>query len=141
MNEHNKKDTEDQNETGAVLKLIKTALFCRCPKCNKSGIFKQGLFNFDLEENCTSCGLDLTRSDSADGPAVFLIFILGFLLVPLALIVEVKVGWPTWLHVAVWGTLGLIITLWALKPIKALVIALQYRFRTSDWDKNPPPRA
>jgi uncharacterized protein (DUF983 family) len=141
MTEHSTKDTEDKTETGAVLKLIKAALFCRCPKCQKSSIFKHGMFNTNLEEKCLSCGLDLTRSDSADGPAVFLIFILGFLLVPLALIVEMKIGWPIWLHVMVWGSFGLGITLWSLKPIKTLVISLQYRYRTSDWDKNPPPRA
>jgi len=136
-----KQDKKETTETRAVLKLIKTALFCRCPKCDETSIFKRGLFNYNLVEKCDSCGLDLTRSDSADGPAVFLIFILGFLLVPIALIVEMKIGWPIWLHVLIWGSLGLGITLWALKPIKTLVIALQYRYRTSDWDDNPPPRA
>lgn len=131
---------KEKTETSAVLDLVKMALFCKCPKCKKGSIFKPGFFAFDLKEKCEDCGFDLSKTDSADGPAVFLIFILGFLLVPLALIVEMKIGWPIWLHVLVWGTIGLVITLGSLKPIKTFVIALQLRYRESDWDETPPPR-
>ncbi len=131
---------DKQTNNNAILSLLKMALFCKCPKCHEGKIFHSGFFTFELKEKCETCGFDLSRSDSADGPAVFLIFFLGFLLVPLALIVEVKFGWPVWLHVLIWGTLGLILTLGSLKPIKAFVIALQYKYRKSDWDDNPPPR-
>ncbi|MAH04322.1 MAG: hypothetical protein CL561_02055 [Alphaproteobacteria bacterium] len=132
--------SQDKNANNAILSLLRMALFCTCPKCHQGKIFQDGFLKFDLKEKCDQCGLDLSRSDSADGPAVFLIFFLGFLLVPLALIVEVKFGWPVWVHVLVWGSFGLILTLGALKPIKSFVIALQYKYRKSDWDDNPPPR-
>tara|TARA_R110002124_G_scaffold149220_1_gene314990 strand:- start:128979 stop:129386 length:408 start_codon:yes stop_codon:yes gene_type:complete len=132
---------KNQNKKNAVFSMLKTALLCQCPKCKHSTMFKKDFLVFDLEDQCTNCGLDLSRSDAADGPAVFLIFVLGFLLVPVALTVEMKIGWPIWLHLAVWGGIGLAMTLWSLKPIKALAIALQYKFRESDWDENPPPRA
>jgi uncharacterized protein (DUF983 family) len=80
------------------------------------------------------CGLDLTRADSADGPAVFLIFILGALLVPMALIFETAVAPPLWVHGVVWGTAALGITLLALRPLKAWVVRLQYRHRP--WDRS-----
>lgn len=86
-----------------------------------------------LRESCAHCGLDFTKNDSADGPAVFLIFVLGFLLVPLALLTDSLFHWPLWLHAIVWGFVALSLTLGALRPLKAYIIALQYKHRESDW--------
>lgn len=85
-----------------------------------------------MQQICPACGLDLTRADSADGPAVFLIFVLGASLVPLALIFETAFAPPLWVHAVLWGAVALGITLAALRPLKALVVALQYRHRP--WD-------
>lgn len=112
--------------------LVRLGWACKCPKCKSGDLYKPG-FTMDLREKCADCGLDFTRNDSADGPAVFLIFILGFLLVPAALIVDALWHWPMALHIAVWGTLALGMTLGALRPLKAYIIALQYRHRASDW--------
>jgi uncharacterized protein (DUF983 family) len=78
---------------------------------------------------CSSCGLDLQAEDSGDGPAVFLIFILGFTVAPLAVWAGVTTDWPVWVHVILWGGLTIGLTLGLLRPSKALVIALQYRHR------------
>ena len=87
-----------------------------------------------MKELCKSCGLDLRKNDSADGPAVFLIFILGFLLVPLALVLEFAFEIPLWVHAVVWTIVALGLTLGALKPLKAYVMALQYHHRPRDWE-------
>jgi uncharacterized protein (DUF983 family) len=112
--------------------LVRVGWQCKCPRCKSGDLYKPGL-TMDLREKCANCGLDFSRSDSADGPAVFLIFILGFLLVPIALITDALLHWPVWLHALVWGTVALIITMGALRPLKAYIIALQYRHRASDW--------
>ena len=114
-------------------KTIALALAQKCPRCGKGDLYNPGL-SLNLREQCDSCGLDLARNDSADGPAVFLIFILGFLLVPAALILESAASPPIWIHVVLWGGIGLAITIGALRPLKAYVIALQYKYRASDWD-------
>lgn len=111
---------------------FKTGWACKCPKCGQGDLYKPG-FTIEMRESCAQCGLDLTRNDSADGPAVFLIFILGFLLVPLALIVEWAWHWPLWLHGVVWGALALLLTVGSLRPLKAYVIALQFKYRPEDW--------
>lgn len=113
-------------------KLVKTGWACKCPKCEKGDLYKPG-FNIDLRDTCAECGFDISRNDSADGPAVFLIFILGFLLVPIALFVDALYSWPLWLHATVWGILALAITLGSLRPLKAYIIALQYKHRPNDW--------
>lgn len=112
--------------------LLAVGWHCKCPKCRTGSLYAPG-FTLTMRQKCENCGLDLTRSDSADGPAVFLIFILGFLLVPLALWVDSLFGWPLWLHAIVWGIVALGLTVGSLRPLKAYIIALQYKHRTSDW--------
>lgn len=67
--------------------------------------------------------------DSGDGPAVFLIFILGFLVVPVAIWASNAVALPEWLQSAFWGIVILGLTVGMLRPAKALVLALNYRHR------------
>lgn len=113
--------------------LLTSALACKCPKCSKGDLFKSG-FTIDLRESCNQCGLDFTKNDSADGPAVFLIFILGFLLVPIALVFDAYLEPPLWVHAIVWTVVALFITLGAMKPLKSYIIALQYKHRPGDWE-------
>jgi len=87
----------------------------------------------DLRDVCAECGLDFSQNDSADGPAVFLIFILGALLVPLALFTDSLFDWPLWLHGIVWGVAALGLTVGSLRPLKAYIIALQYKHRPDDF--------
>lgn len=101
-----------------------------CPKCQNVSMFK-GFY--ELHDRCPSCGLDLSKTDSADGPAVFLIFILGFLLVPLALLLEVYVEPPLWVHAILWSIVTLLLTVGGLRPLKAYITALQYKHLP--WDK------
>ncbi len=111
--------------------LLKTALACKCPKCGEGALYPS-TFDLRLVNHCPVCGLDLAKNDSADGPAVFLIFILGFFLVPLALLTDHLFSPPLWVHVVLWGVVGLGIIFALLKPLKAYIIALQYKHRP--WD-------
>ena len=91
-------------------------------------------FDLTLRAQCPHCGLDLAQNDSADGPAVFLIFILGALLVPLALIFDALVSPPLWVHAVLWSVVAIALTIGTLKPLKSYIIYLQYKYRKSDWD-------
>lgn len=95
-------------------------------------MYKPG-WNLDLNEKCDNCGLDLAKNDSADGPAVFLIFILGFTLVPMALLLDYLVQPPLWVHAVLWGVVILGAILASIKPLKAYIIALQFKHRPGDW--------
>ncbi|MGD9925910.1 MAG: DUF983 domain-containing protein [Pseudorhodoplanes sp.] len=108
---------------------IATALTCRCPNCGKGKLF-QGFLS--LRPRCESCGLDYGAFDSGDGPAVFVILGAGFVVVFAALAVEVLYQPPFWLHAVLWLPLILITTLLPLRPIKALMIALQYRHKAAE---------
>ena len=116
------------------LETLRSGLTCKCPRCGKGSLYPSKL-NIQLNKQCPECGLDLSRCDSADGPAVFLIFIFGALLVPLALFVEFTLSPPLWLHAALWGTLALGMTVCALRPVKSYVVALTYKHRPDMFEK------
>lgn len=69
--------------------------------------------------------------DSGDGPAVFVILILGFIVVGLALWVELRFEPPMWLHLVLWTPLILGGAIGMLRPFKAVLIALQFRHKAS----------
>ncbi|MEQ8165157.1 MAG: DUF983 domain-containing protein, partial [Alphaproteobacteria bacterium] len=62
---------------------LRAGLRQRCPRCGEGRLFDGYL---KVAERCPVCGLELGRHDSGDGPAVFVIFILGALVVALALV-------------------------------------------------------
>ena len=108
--------------------LIKRALRCKCPKCNRGELFKPGL-SMELHDKCSECGFNLSDNDVGDGPAVFLIFILGFLLVPMAVLLDWLIEPPLWAHAIIWTIAALSITLGSLKPLKSYIFALEYKHR------------
>lgn len=112
--------------------LLSRALACKCPRCGEGNLYRSG-FNPVLLDTCSACGLNYTKNDSADGPAVFLIFILGFLLAPMAIVFENMFSPPLWVHAVLWGAVALVMTLGMLKPLKSYIIALQYKHRPGDW--------
>lgn len=111
---------------------LRTAIACKCPKCGKGALFKPGHFHANVNETCPTCGFVLGGHDSADGPAVLLIFVLGTLLVPIALLLEFKFHAPVWAQAAILGGLLFGIIVGTLRPLKAYVIALQVKHRPED---------
>ena len=98
----------------------------RCPRCGQGALFRRGLV---LREKCDSCGLSYAFADSGDGPAVFAIFILGFLILGGALLVEFKLGPPVWVHALLWGILTPLLAFLLLRVLKATLIALQFKHK------------
>ena len=62
-----------------------TGLACRCPRCGAGPLY-DGLLT--VAEKCSACRLDFGPHDSGDGPAVFVILILGAVVVALAFWLE-----------------------------------------------------
>jgi uncharacterized protein (DUF983 family) len=102
---------------------IATGLRARCPRCGEGRLFDGFL---TLAPRCQACGLDYSFADAADGPAVFVILIVGFVIAGAALLVEVAWSPPIWVHVVLWGPLVLILCLGMLRPLKGVLVALQY---------------
>ncbi|MFQ5533946.1 MAG: DUF983 domain-containing protein [Sphingomonadales bacterium] len=98
----------------------------KCPRCGRGKLFNGFL---DVAKECPACGLDYSGVDSGDGPAVFAILIIGFAVVGAALFVEIVYSPPYWVHAALWLPTIVIGSLAVLRPLKATLIALQYKYR------------
>lgn len=103
---------------------FKAGLLGRCPRCGQGRLFTGYL---TVAPGCTACDLDYSFADSGDGPVAFVILLIGFLVVGLALWMEVTINPPLWVHFSLWVPLVVVLSLIALRLFKGLLIALQYR--------------
>lgn len=112
---------------------LKAGFLARCPQCGQGRLFRGFL---TVRDRCDTCGLDLAGNDSGDGPAVFVILILGFIVVGLALWVELAFEPPLWLHAILWAPTIIGGALLMLRPLKATLIALHYKHRRDDYESS-----
>ena len=108
---------------------VNAGLKGRCPRCGEGRLFSGFL---TVAPRCGVCGLDNSFADSGDGPAVFVILIIGFVVCALALWMEVTLDPPLWVHFLLWIPLIIVMALAALRLIKGVMIALQYRNKAAE---------
>jgi len=116
-------------DDGSLRQSMMRGLRGRCPGCGEGRLFEGFL---TLGPSCERCGLDYSFADSADGPAVFVILISGFIVVFAALAVEFAYQPSYWVHALLWLPLIALTTLGPLRPIKGLMIALQFHHKAAE---------
>lgn len=104
-------------------------LGCKCPRCGQGALFKGYLA---LRERCEACGLDFAKADPGDGPAVFVIFIVGFIAVALAFILRFVLFAPIAVAFLISGGVAIALILGMIRPLKATLIALQYQHKAAE---------
>lgn len=124
---------------GSVVSPIAAGLACRCPGCGKGRMMSGGMTSLTVAPRCEVCGLDLAFVDPGDGPAVFAIMLLGFLMLAAALVVEFRFSPPIWVHAVVFAPLTLVAAIGLLRPLKGLLIALQYHHKAGIGRLSQPP--
>jgi uncharacterized protein (DUF983 family) len=100
-----------------------------CPKCGMGSLFKNGL---GVRDTCSSCGQSFAFADSGDGPAVFVIMILGALTLGGALWLEFRYLPPVWVHIVVWGLFIPSVAFGLLRLLKGVLINLQYAHKAEE---------
>jgi uncharacterized protein (DUF983 family) len=103
---------------------IATGLAGRCPRCGSGKLFKGFLA---VAPACDVCGLDYGFADAGDGPSFFVSLIAGALVAGLALVVDVAYDPPIWVYVVIFLPLTILLCVAPLRPLKGVLIALQYR--------------
>ncbi len=100
-----------------------------CPRCGQGPLFlaDRTRGGIALAPRCTACGLDYGRFNIGDGAAPFLIFIVGGVVMVLALVADARWGWPLWAHALAWAPLTLLLTLMLMRLAKGLLVALEWR--------------
>jgi uncharacterized protein (DUF983 family) len=101
----------------------------KCPRCGQGALFKSFI---GLEKRCSACGLDYAQADAGDGPAVFVMFIVGFIAVAVAFIARFVFFAPIWLAFAISGGIAIGLSLVLLRPMKGVLVALQYRHKAEE---------
>ncbi len=107
----------------------KAAFFGLCPRCGQGRLFDGYL---SLAKCCAHCGLDYAMFDAGDGPAVFVILIVGAIVCGLALFVEFTYQPPYWVHAVLWIPTIAILTFGLLRLMKSLLLVLQYKHRAGE---------
>ena len=95
-----------------------------CPRCGARTLFA-GWTAF--ADRCRVCSLDFAAFNVGDGPAAFLILILGAIVVGLAIWLQLALAPPFWVQFVLWLPVTLLGTVWTLRLAKAALIASEYR--------------
>ena len=95
----------------------------RCPSCGKGHMFRAFL---KVADRCDVCGEELHHHRADDFPAYLVIVIVGHLVVPLVLNVEMIYQPAYWVHALLWLPLTLALALLLIQPVKGAVVALQW---------------
>jgi len=98
----------------------------RCPQCGAGAMF-DGFIK--VRGHCSRCGELLHHHRADDAPPYFVTFIVGHVIVSLALAVEVALSPPSWVHILLWGPLTLGLSLALLRPIKGAIVGYQWAGR------------
>lgn len=102
---------------------------CKCPRCGQGALYQKFL---SLRDRCPSCDLDYAQADAGDGPAVFVIFIVGFLAVTIAITARFVWYWSIPAAFGISAVFTIIATIALLRPLKAVLIALQFRNKAEE---------
>lgn len=103
----------------------------RCPACGRGGLFRKFL---KVADNCPDCGEELHHHQADDAPPYFTIMIVGHIVVPMMLWLELEYLPPLWVHAAIWPALTLLLSLWFLPRIKGAVVGWQWALRMHGFD-------
>lgn len=101
----------------------------RCPSCGEGRLFT-GYLKF--AERCEACGADFRIADAGDGPAVFVIFLVGAIVVPFLFILQFAFELAPWLSFTLTGLLTVALCLALLPPFKGALFALQWRHKARE---------
>ncbi|MBS0519986.1 MAG: DUF983 domain-containing protein [Proteobacteria bacterium] len=96
----------------------------RCPACGTGRLFRAFT---KVADHCPACGEAFHHHRADDFPAYVVIVVVGHIVVPLAMIVEIAYQPSYWLHAAIWLPLVLALGIGLLQPVKGLIVALQWQ--------------
>ncbi|MGU3574692.1 DUF983 domain-containing protein [Brucellaceae bacterium C25G] len=114
------------NDTG--VDPIKAGILGRCPHCGEGKLFSGFL---TVAKSCHVCGQDYSFADSGDGPVVFVILIIGFIVLGLALWLEANFQPALWVYLITLIPLAIILSLGLVRCLKGVLITLQFKHKAA----------
>lgn len=99
----------------SFLEGVSRGLARKCPACGHGRAFKSYL---KLVDHCAHCGMALGRIRADDMPPYVTMFIVGHIVVPLALLGVQHFDFALWMEMTFWPTLAVVLTLGLLPFVK-----------------------
>jgi uncharacterized protein (DUF983 family) len=96
----------------------------QCPNCGRGPLFGRFL---KVTDRCPECGEELLHHRADDFPAYLVIVVVGHLIVPAILAVEIAYRPPYWVHFSIWVPLTIVSALGLLQPVKGAIVGLQWQ--------------
>lgn len=103
---------------------IQAGLKGRCPKCGEGALFDGFL---TIADQCQACGFDYSVNDVADGPAIFIIILASGLVIPPALVYQIKANPPILVTLLIFIPLITLVCIAMLRPFRGLMFAMQIK--------------
>ncbi|HEY0628552.1 MAG TPA: DUF983 domain-containing protein [Sphingomicrobium sp.] len=113
---------------GAAPSLAAAAFEGLCPNCGGRTLFA-GLAHF--APGCRACRLDFGSYNVGDGPAAFLILVVGAIVAVGAILLDQLTGPPWWVHI-VWLPVGAALTIYGLRVGKAALLYQEHKHRARE---------
>lgn len=110
----------------SVLAVLPRALAGHCPACGSAPLFAKFLKPVD---HCQACGQDWSHQQADDFPAYIVILLLGHVLVPMVVSINLAFSPPLVGQMLLWPLLTAVLALLMLQPVKGAVIAWQWARR------------
>jgi uncharacterized protein (DUF983 family) len=109
--------------------IAKAALSGLCPRCGAKTLF-DGPVGF--APKCRACALDFAAFNVGDGPAAFLILLIGGLVAGFAIWLQLAADPPYWLQALIWVPVSLALVVGGLRISKAALLASEFRNRAGE---------
>jgi uncharacterized protein (DUF983 family) len=113
-------------------KAVLAGIADHCPSCGQAHLFAHGLRTVP---HCPACGQDWSAQRADDFPAYLVILVLGHVLVPI--VVAVNIAWdvPLAPQMIGWSLLAAVIAVLMIRPAKGAVIGAQWALRMGGFAK------
>ena len=113
---------------GAAPSLAAASFEGLCPRCGARTLFA-GLARF--APSCSNCRLDFASYNVGDGPAAFLILIVGAIVAVGAILLDQGISPPWWVHL-IWLPVAAGLTIYGLRLGKAALIYQEHKHRARE---------
>jgi uncharacterized protein (DUF983 family) len=118
----------DQTQRPGVFKAAGRALIGRCPNCGQGKLFATYLKQV---HHCAACNEQYGHIRPDDGAPWLTILVVGHIIVPLVLVVEMQYKIPMWTSIAAWSAITLALTFLTLPRAKGVILSFI-------WSTNAP---
>ncbi|GGB58757.1 hypothetical protein GCM10011316_33550 [Roseibium aquae] len=103
----------------------------KCPACGQGKLFDGFLAT---RHACEACGEAFHHHRADDAPPYFTITIVGHIIIPALLAVEVLWRPALWIHMTIWIPLTILLAFAFMRPVKGALVALQWALYMHGFD-------